>query len=172
MCYPRAVAAVGCLVVWGACTQAVVYDTALRPVQDPVMTATVDYGRFAVIETETGARAVLELEIEAPEEAADYLSLRVPTLRCIGNDVHSPTRIRQEAPICPAPASRSAGPCGPDDRAAGRCEFDQNPNMLLCLHVVRAEFEFTEIPHLDERTHFFTFDQRETEVQWARLDHD
>lgn len=150
------------------CSQRVIYDTQLRPVRDPVLVASVDYGWLAVDTTGTGARAVLQLEIEAPAEAAEYLERHVPTLRCIADDVHRPTKIRQEAPVCPA-AREPLESCTPEDQAAGRCALE-NPAEIRCVHVVRAEFEFEQVPHLDESTHWFTFDQRETEVRWARIE--
>ena len=76
------VAAISVLVV--ACGPPVIYDTANRPVRNPLITASVDNGWLAVDSTEAGIRVVVELQLEGPASAADFVSLhllRAPSRR-------------------------------------------------------------------------------------------
>lgn len=151
-----------------SCGAPVIYDTDLRPVRDARIVAALDQGWLAVDSTEAGARAVLELHIEAPAAVSQYVQLHVPSLRCSSSGTHLPARIRRELPVCPAPSVGRAA-CDPDDRRAGRCGTRvDGAAEAVCLHVVRAEFFFPRMPHLDEESHYFTFGQRADPIRWTR----
>ena len=149
-----------------ACGPPLVYDTDLRPVRDPLLVASVDYGWLAVDSTETGVRVVLQLEFEAPRETSEYLTLHVPALRCATEGIHYPDELRREAPICPSPASDPPD-CQVEPGQSGPCPIRAGRNMESCLHVVRAVFYFPRMPHFDD-SHYFTFGQTNTPVRWTR----
>lgn len=154
----------GLLVAVAACGPPTIYDVDLHPVHAPRIMASVGNGWFAVDSTAAGIRGVLELQVEGPPAAARYVALHVPALRCSSSGLHQPTRIRREAPTCTTPVPTDA--CSPHEVESGACARMFGPRPETCLHVVRAEFSFDRMPHLDE-SHYVTFAQTETAVRWV-----
>lgn len=161
----RSIAGLALALGIAACGPPTLYDTDLRPVRDPIIVASVGNGWLAVDSTDAGVRAVLEMQMEGSEAAAEYVTLHVPRLHCRASGAHFPTRVRTDEPRCPAPAP-----------AAERCDRDASPETCVgapvlasptCLYTVRAEFLFDRVPHLDA-SHYLTFGQSEVRVVWAR----
>lgn len=147
-----------------ACAPPTVYDTELRPVRDPIILASVGNGWLAVDSTANGVRAVLEIQVEGSEAAADYVSLHVPRLHCSASGEHLPARVRTEAPRCPIPPQARPECTG---GSAGACRAARVLVTPSCLYTIRAEFLFDRVPHLDA-SHYLTFGQSETPVVWAK----
>ncbi len=148
-----------------ACGPPVLYDTELRPVRRPIIVAAVDHGWLAIDSTENGVRGVLELQFEGPPEAAEYVTRHLPRLHCESKGDHLPVRVRREPPSCPAPATPP--PECLEGTSPERCLALREAATPACLFTVRAEFEFSRMPHLDEN-HYFTFGQHQTPLHWAR----
>jgi hypothetical protein len=149
-----------------ACGPPVIYDTEHNPVIRPLIVASVDNGWLAVDSTALGIRAVVELQMEGPTGASDYVMLHIPTLHCTVSGEHLPSRVLREDPVCPAPTARPIQ-C-PDGAAPDECQRLRNEADLNCLYTIRAEFLFDRMPHLDENSHFFTFGQTDQAVRWAK----
>ncbi len=152
--------------LFAACGPPVIYDTELIPVRNPLITASVENGWLAVDSTEAGYRAVLELQIEGAPVASEYVTLHTPELRCSSRGVHRPVKVLHETPVCTT-VQPSALDCSPGQREAGLCQAAVTDETESCLFVVRAEYLFEQVPHLDE-SHYFTFAQTETPVYWTR----
>lgn len=154
------------LLVLTACGPPVIYDTDLRPVRNPLVTASVDNGWLAVDSTDIGIRVVLELRLEGPPETAEYLSLHVPVLHCTVSGQHLPARLLREEPNCPGPRPVRC----PEGSSPEECErlAQEQEAEEICVFTIRAEFLFDEMPHLDENRHYFTFAQSDKPVRWAK----
>lgn len=149
-----------------ACSPHVVYDTSMQPVRAPLVTASVENGWMAVDSTDAGIRAVLELEMEAPAATAEFVTLHVPRLHCTISGEHMPAKVMREAPRCPTQPLAPAR-C-PADFTPEECDRYREEEVPYCTYTVRAEFFFAQMPHLDENTHYFTFAQSDTPVQWVK----
>lgn len=149
------------------CGPPVIYDTSHRVVRSPIVTASVDNGWLAVDETEDGVRAVVQLELKGPAEAADYVPLHSLRFHCSSGE-HMPSSVSADEPRCPA-AGAQAMLC-PPDVSPDVCEAMRRDAEQTCLYTIRAEFHFGQMPHLDENQHFFTFGQTEQAVHWAKAD--
>ncbi|MDH3732664.1 MAG: hypothetical protein OEU54_03985 [Gemmatimonadota bacterium] len=157
-------------VVASACSPHIVYDTSMQPVRDPLVTANVENGWMVVDSTDAGIRAVLELEMEAPAATAEFVTLHVPRLHCTISGEHLPAKVMREAPRCPT-APAQALRC-PTDFTPEECDRYREEETPYCTYTVRAEFFFAQMPHLDENTHYFTFAQSDTPVQWVKAKSD
>jgi hypothetical protein len=155
----------GIVLATASCGPPTIYDVDLNPVRSPRIIASVGNGWFAIDSTAAGIRGILELQIEGPPAAAEYVALHMPALRCSSAGIHRPIRVRREAPRCTSPGAAEA--CTPQDLESGACARMFGPRPETCLHVVRAEFAFERIPHLDE-SHYVTFAQMESPVRWVR----
>lgn len=160
----HAIAGLATVIALAACGPPMLYDTDLRPVRDPIIVASVGNGWLAVDSTAAGVRAVLELQMEGSDAAAEYVSLHVPRLHC-RTGAHFPARVRTEQPRCPAGA-RPPRECA-DGTSSGACDDAPVLASPTCLYTVRAEFLFDRVPHFDA-SHYLTFGQSETPVVWAR----
>lgn len=147
-----------------SCGPPVLYDTDMRPVRSPIIVASVGNGWLAVDSTSAGVRAVLELQMEAPLESSQFVTLHTPTLHCSSKGEHRPSKVMREEPIC---RTAEAPSCSPSQRESGQCQAMLEQRSLTCLHVVRAEFTFERVPHLTE-SHYFTFAQTDTPIHWTR----
>ena len=161
---PLCIAAIPIFVV--ACGPPVIYDTAHRPVRNPLITASVDNGWLAVDSTEAGIRVVVELQLEGPADAADFVSLHLLRLHCTVSGEHLPAKILQEEPRCPTPVSRPIR-C-PEGTPPEECDRIREEAEQSCVFTIRAEFMFDQMPHLDENRHFFTFGQTDQPIRWAK----
>ncbi len=148
-----------------ACSSAVLYDTRLEPVHEPVLYASLDYARLAIDSTEAGARAVVEMYIEGNEWAGDYLALHVPTLQCASEGTIAPTAIRREAPDCLDEAPSAF--CDETGADSGLCPVRMVGRQSRCLYVVRAEYLLSRIPSVLEQF-TLSFGQNATALYWAR----
>ncbi len=149
-----------------ACGPPVIYDTAHRAVRNPLVTASVDNGWLAVDSTETGIRAVVELQLAAPAGSEEFMSLHLLRLHCTVSGEHIPAKILREAPRCPTPGSPPVE-C-PEGATPEECDTIREQADQTCLFTIRAEFMFDEMPHLDENQHFFTFGQTDQPIRWAK----
>lgn len=164
----RSAAALGAFLVGvsaAGCGPPVIFDTDLRPVRNPVIMASVGSGWLAVDSTEAGVRAVLEVQLEGPTAAADYVTLHVPRLHCRLSGEHYPARVRNSEPRCPAPGPPPSACI--EGSSPEACRSSEEVVQQTCLYTVRAEFLFERIPHLDE-SHFLTFGQSDVPVVWAK----
>ena len=159
-------AIVGTAAVSAACSPRMIYDTSLQPVRNPLVTASVENGWLAVDSTDAGIRAVLELEMEAPAATAEFVTLHEPRLHCTVSGEHRPAKWISEAPRCPTPQPQALR-C-PAEYTPEECDRFRREEIPLCLYTVRAEFFFSQMPHLDENTHYFTFAQSDTPVEWVK----
>ncbi len=158
------------VVVVSACGAPVIYDASLQPVRNPLIVASVDNGRLAVDSTEAGIRAVLELQLDGPGAADEFVQLHVPKLHCTVSGEHIPSKVLREEPKCASrPIMTVSCPTGftPEE-----CDAYRQQETELCTYTIRAEFLFAEMPHLDENTHFFTFSRTDSPVYWTRAERD
>lgn len=154
------------VVLLASCGPVIVYDTRLQPVQDPVRIASVENGRLAIDSTSAGIRGVLELWIETDARAFDHDPLEVPTLRCDAHGLHLPVRIRREEVVC-SPPPPSMQDCRRVGSEGGTCDAYVVSGGDRCIQTVRAEFDFRNVPPLDEHL-TLAFGEWSTPVHWAR----
>lgn len=149
-----------------ACGPPIIYDTSHRQVRDPLITAAVDNGWLAVDSTGNAVRVVVELQMEGPSDASDYVGLHLLRFHCSVSGEHIPAKVLREAPSCPVPGAPPMR-C-PDGTSIEECEAIRVDAEQNCLYTIRAEFLFDEMPHLDENEHFFTFGQTDQPIRWTR----
>lgn len=162
--------AFACAASFAACATHTIYDTYGVAVRNPLVTATVDNGWLAVDSTDAGIRAVVELQLESPSAADEFVELHVPKLHCTVSGDHVPWRLVRELPRC---TSRPIGALAcPTGATPEECDRLRQAEEQVCIYTIRAEFLFAEMPHLNENTHFFTFAQVDAPVRWVVADRD
>ena len=159
-----------CAVAAGACGAPMIYDASMQPVRNPLVVASVDNGRMAVDSTEAGIRAVLELQLEGPGSADEFVEFHVPKLHCTISGEHIPAKVFREKPRC-ATRPLTTGVC-PTGFTPEECDAYRQQGAETCMYTIRAEFLFAEMPHLDENTHYFTFARTDAPVYWTKTDRD
>lgn len=109
---------------------------------DAVVWASIENGWVAVDSTEQGVRAVLQLEAEAPRGTLPWDLAEMALL--FGGDTIPPTRMRcEESAVC----RRVMRPVrSPNERAVAEPPDLDEEEVVVCDHIVRAEFILPAIP--------------------------
>ncbi|UCC82136.1 MAG: hypothetical protein JSW46_14245 [Gemmatimonadota bacterium] len=109
---------------------------------DPVLCAPIENGWVAVDSTDEGLRAVLQLEAEAAQGSLPWDLSELALL--FGSDTIPPKRMRcEESAVC----RRVRRPVrSPNERAVAEPPDRREEEVMLCDHVVRAEFILPAVP--------------------------
>ncbi len=109
---------------------------------DPVLSAPIENGWVAVDSTAEGVRAVLQLEAEAAQGSLPWDLADLALL--FGSDTIPPTRMRcEESAVC-RHVRRPVQ--SPNERAVAEPADRREEEVVVCDHVVRAEFVLPAVP--------------------------
>ncbi len=128
-----------------ACGPPMLYDPAGQPVREPEFVAQAGGLWLAVDSSAAGIRAVVEIQMAAPEgriQTWDRTGLKLWTG---SGPAISPVRLRQGSVRCWPTAPRGV-PCGanPDDPRV--CRWQVEPLGAECYYIVCAEFTLERLP--------------------------
>jgi hypothetical protein len=109
---------------------------------DPVISASIENGWVAVDSTDEGVRAVLQMEAEAAQGSLPWDLADMALL--FGSDTIPPARMRcEESAVC----RRVVRPVqSPNERAVAEPPDLREEEVVVCDHVVRAEFILPAVP--------------------------
>lgn len=109
---------------------------------DAVVWASIENGWVAVDSTDEGVRAVLQLEAEAPQGTLPWDLAEMALL--FEGDTIPPTRLRcEESAVC----RRVTRPVrSPNERAVAEPPVLDEEEVVVCDHIVRAEFVLPAVP--------------------------
>jgi hypothetical protein len=127
-----------------ACTAPALVDVDGRPLQSPVLVASIANGWVAVDSGPAGTRAVLALHAEVPR--TDHQPLEIAGLQLrFGADSIPPSRLHCEVP---ASCRSVKKPVEDPDEAGVEEPADHREEAVdeMCVHIVRAEFLLPRVP--------------------------
>ncbi|UCC71897.1 MAG: hypothetical protein JSV86_16225 [Gemmatimonadota bacterium] len=128
-----------------ACGPPVLYDTAGRPVKDPMLMAQVDGLWLAVDSSAAGVRAVLEVQVVAPGgqlKSWDRTDLELWTGAAVPL---SPARLREGNVRC-WPTSPWGARCRTNTVDESACAPQMQPREAECYYILCAEFALERVP--------------------------